>query len=56
MFIGLLLDLAEQLNLAMGWDDVMHMGLLADHEGEYGDSAHFVETAHRSIQLACVPD
>ena len=56
MYSELHLDLAQQLNLGMGWDDVIKMGLLAKYEDKYGDSTHFVETAHRSIQLAYVPD
>jgi cyclase len=56
MYSGLHLDLAEQLNLGMGWDDVREMGLLRSAEDRFGDSAFFVETAHRSLQMAYVPD
>lgn len=56
MYSGLHLDLAEQLNPGMGWDDVREMGLLAPHEAQFGDSSFFVETAHRCLQMAYVPD
>jgi cyclase len=56
MYSGLHLDLAEQLNLGMGWDDVREMGLLDNYEDKFGDSDFFVETAHRSLQMAYVPD
>lgn len=56
MYTELHLTLAEQLNLGMGWDDVVEMNPLREYEDRYGDAAYFLETAHRSLQLAYIPD
>lgn len=56
MYSELHLTLAEQLNLGMGWDDMVAMRPLQAFEDQYGNSDQFVEFAHRSMQLAYVPD
>lgn len=56
MFTLIHLELAEQLNLGMGPDDVVDMNLFSEYEGEFGDNSEFLNLAHRSIQQAYVPD
>lgn len=56
MYSELHLTLAEQLNIGMGWDDIVAMNPLQQYEDQYGAAAWFLETAHRSLQLAYVPD
>ena len=56
MYTNLHLDLAEELNLGMGPDNIVTMGLLDDYVDDFGDPTHFLDHAHRSIQLAYVPD
>lgn len=56
MYTEFHLWLAEELNIGMGWDDVVAKKPLAEFEDKYGDSDHFVETAFRSLQMAYVPD
>lgn len=56
MYTNLHLDLAEQLNLGMGPDDIVNMGLLDPYIDEFGDPTLFLDHAHRSLQRAYVPD
>lgn len=56
MYSELHLTLAEQLNIGMGWDDVVTLNPLRQFEDRYGDASYFLETAHRSLQMAYVPD
>jgi glyoxylase-like metal-dependent hydrolase (beta-lactamase superfamily II) len=56
MYTNLHLDLAEQLNLGMGPDDIVNMGLLDPYIEDFGDPTQFLDHAHRSIQQAYVPD
>lgn len=56
MYSELHLTLAEQLNIGLGWDDIVALNPLREFEDQYGDPAYFLETAHRSLQLAYVPD
>ncbi|MDR0781095.1 MAG: MBL fold metallo-hydrolase [Pseudomonadales bacterium] len=56
MYSELHLRLAEELNIGMGWDDVVAKKLLAPFEAQYGNADAFVEAAFRSLQLAYVPD
>lgn len=56
MFTNFHLDLADQLNLGMGPDDTVKMGLLDPYIDEYGDPTVFIDHAHRSLQRAYVPD
>ena len=56
MYSELHLTLAEQLNLGMGWDDVVAMNPLKQYEEQYGSADYFLETAMRSLQLAYEPD
>lgn len=56
MYSELHLTLAEQLNIGMGWDDIVAMNPLSQFESQYGDPSYFLETAMRSMQLAYVPD
>lgn len=56
MYSELHLTLAEQLNIGMGWDDIVTMNPLSQYEDRYGSAALFLETAHRSLQMAYVPD
>ena len=50
------LTLAEQLNIGMGWDDMVAINPLKQFEGRYGAAARFVELAMRSMTMAYVPD
>ena len=56
MYSELHLTLAEQLNIGMGWDDVVAANPLKQHEAAYGDPSKFLELAMRSMQMAYVPD
>ncbi len=56
MYSELHLTLAEQLNIGMGWDDIVTLNPLKQYEEQYGSAAYFLETAHRSMQMAYVPD
>jgi cyclase len=56
MYSELHLTLSEQLNIGMGWNDVVAMNPLKQYEAQYGDAAYFLETAQRSLQMAYVPD
>ncbi|MDT8397330.1 MAG: MBL fold metallo-hydrolase [Pseudomonadales bacterium] len=56
MYTLLHLELAKQLNLGMGPDDIVAMGLLDAYTDEFGDPTTFLDHAHRSLQLAYVPD
>jgi len=56
MYSELHLTLSEQLNIGMGWDDIVAQNPLKQYEDRYGEAAYFLETAHRSLQLAYVPD
>jgi len=56
MYTNLHLDLAEQLNLGMGPDDIIAMNPLKDYEDKFGDASNFLGMAHRSLQMAYVPD
>lgn len=56
MYSELHLTLAEQLNIGMGWDDVVAANPLKQHEAVYGDPSKFLELAMRSMQMAYVPD
>ena len=56
MYSELHLTLSEQLNIGMGYDDVVAQNPLKAYEDEYGPAAKFLESAHRSIQMAYVPD
>jgi glyoxylase-like metal-dependent hydrolase (beta-lactamase superfamily II) len=56
MYSELHLTLAEQLNIGMGWDDVVAQNPLKPYEGRYGNPARFLELAMRSMQMAYVPD
>ncbi|HWK53127.1 MAG TPA: MBL fold metallo-hydrolase [Hyphomicrobiales bacterium] len=56
MYSNFHLNMADELNLGMGWDDVVAKKPLAQHEAQYGDADVFVEAAFRSLQLAYVPD
>jgi glyoxylase-like metal-dependent hydrolase (beta-lactamase superfamily II) len=56
MYSELHLTLAEQLNIGMGWDDIVAMNPLKQYEDRYGAAAVFLEHAHRSLQMAYVPD
>ena len=56
MYSELHLTLAEQLNLGIGWNDIVMMNPLKQFESQYGDAAYFLETAQRSLQMAYVPN
>lgn len=56
MYSELHLTLAEQLNLGIGWNDIVMMNPLRQYQGTYGDASYFLETAMRSIQMAYVPN
>ncbi|MES2604969.1 MAG: MBL fold metallo-hydrolase, partial [Pseudomonadota bacterium] len=56
MYSELHLTLAEQLNIGLGWDDVVAQNPLKAYEAKYGDASYFLETAHRSLQMSSVPD
>lgn len=56
MYSELHLTLSEQLNIGMGYDDIVAQNPLKNFEDEYGPAAAFLESAHRSIQMAYVPD
>jgi len=56
MYSELHLILAEQLNIGMGWDDIVKLNPLRQYEDQYGDASAFLEAAHRSMQLAYLPD
>lgn len=56
MYSELHLTLAEQLNIGMGYDDIVAQNPLRAYEAEYGPAAGFLESAHRSIQMAYLPD
>lgn len=56
MYTLLHLKLAEELNKGMGPDDIVAMNLLAEYEDEFGDATAFLDAAHRSLQIAYVPD
>jgi cyclase len=56
MYSELHLTLSEQLNIGMGWDDIVALNPLRNYEAQYGDPAYFLETAQRSLQMAYVPD
>jgi cyclase len=56
MYTEFHLNIADELNLGMGWDDVVAKKPLAAFEDRYGNSDAFVEAAFRSLQLAYVPD
>ncbi len=56
MYSELHLTLAEQLNIGMGWDDVVAANPLKQHESAHGDPSKFLELAMRSMQMAYVPD
>lgn len=56
MYSELHLTLAEQLNIGMGWDDVVAANPLKQHEAAHGDASKFLELAMRSMQMAYVPD
>ena len=56
LYSELHLTLAEQLNIGMGWDDIVATNPLRAHEEQFGDASYFLETAHRSLQLAYLPD
>jgi glyoxylase-like metal-dependent hydrolase (beta-lactamase superfamily II) len=50
------LGLADELNIGMGWDDMVAKKPLAAYEEQYGNADAFVEAAFRSLQMAYVPD
>jgi len=56
LYTELHLNLADELNLGMGWDDVVAKNPLQQFEAKYGEADYFLETAMRSLQLAYVPD
>ncbi|MES2623647.1 MAG: MBL fold metallo-hydrolase [Pseudomonadota bacterium] len=56
MFTLIHLKLAEELNKGMGPDDIVAMNLFKEHEEQFGDNSHFLDFAHRSLQMAYVPD
>lgn len=56
MYSELHLTLSEQLNIGMGWDDIVALNPLRNYEAQYGDPSYFLETAHRSLQMAYVPN
>lgn len=56
MYTLIHLRLAEELNLGMGPDDIVAMGLFKEHEEQFGDNSQFLDYAHRSLQMAYVPD
>jgi glyoxylase-like metal-dependent hydrolase (beta-lactamase superfamily II) len=56
MYSDFHLRLADELNIGMGWDDVVAKKPLAQFEEQYGNADAFVEAAFRSLQLAYVPD
>jgi hypothetical protein len=50
------LKLAEQLNEGMGPDDIVAMDLFNEYEEQFGDNSQFLDFAHRSLQIAYLPD
>ncbi len=56
MFTMIHLKLAEELNKGMGPDDIVDMGLFKEYEEEFGNNSRFLDLAHRSLQIAYVPD
>lgn len=56
MYSELHLTLADQLNIGMGWDDVVAANPLKQYEDRYGDASKFLELAMRSMTMAYVPD
>jgi glyoxylase-like metal-dependent hydrolase (beta-lactamase superfamily II) len=56
MFTLIHLKLAEELNKGMGPDDIVAMNLFKEHEEQFGDNSQFLDYAHRSLQIAYVPD
>lgn len=56
MYTDIHLWLAEQLNLGMGPDDVVLNHPFGHFEEKFGDATAFLDAAHRSLQLAYLPD
>ena len=56
MFTLIHLKLAEELNKGMGPDDIVAMDLFKEHEEQFGDNSQFLDFAHRSLQMAYVPN
>lgn len=56
MFTLVHLKLAEELNKGMGPDDIVAMDLFNEYEEQFGDNSQFLDYAHRSLQIAYVPD
>lgn len=56
MYTDIHLWLAEQLNLGMGPDDVVLNHPFQAFEEKFGDATAFLDAAHRSLQLAYLPD
>jgi glyoxylase-like metal-dependent hydrolase (beta-lactamase superfamily II) len=56
MFTLIHLKLAEELNKGMGPDDIVAMDLFKEYEDQFGDNSRFLDYAHRSLQIAYVPD
>lgn len=56
MFTLIHLKLAEELNKGMGPDDIVAMDLFNEYEEQFGDNSQFLDFAHRSLQMAYVPD
>jgi glyoxylase-like metal-dependent hydrolase (beta-lactamase superfamily II) len=56
MFTLIHLKLAEELNKGMGPDDIVAMNLFKEHEEQFGDNSQFLDFAHRSLQMAYVPN
>jgi cyclase len=56
MFTMIHLKLAEELNKGMGPDDIVDMALFKEYTAEFGDNSRFMDLAHRSLQIAYVPD
>jgi glyoxylase-like metal-dependent hydrolase (beta-lactamase superfamily II) len=56
MFTLIHLKLAEELNKGMGPDDIVAMNLFKEYEEQFGDNTQFLDFAHRSLQMAYVPN
>jgi glyoxylase-like metal-dependent hydrolase (beta-lactamase superfamily II) len=56
MFTLIHLKLAEELNKGMGPDDIVAMNLFKEHEEQFGNNSQFLDFAHRSLQMAYVPN
>ena len=56
MYRQLFRDLSYLMNQGMGYDDVVKINPLRDHESRFGDPSRFLDGAYRSKLMAYVPN